>query len=290
MRERKVRSAPARRTAVTFASDFSAISAATSKDVMDWPAIAARVSRNRTKGRPLLASRTSVRTSSGLAGSSTRASAKRRKSRAGQLLAARRFDHESRGRLHEREQDRRVQPGDMIDRNDVRRPDGNQIFSPRDFEPEQEPPRARAEQNARMFAGSRRKKKIAAAMLARPRTRSAIGSLNRTSCNRIIVASDPLDDSDVAERVDRGDDARAPIDARPGLNRGEQRDDIEAQGCREQENFDGKAHASGAHEKFGNRNLVAGGRYRLGRKPHVKRQRRYRDEEEWRRRKLDAAM
>ena len=51
-----------------------------------------------------------------------------------------------------------------------------------------------------------------------------------------------------------------------------------------------KAHACGAHEKLGNRNFVAGGRYRLGGKPHVDRQRRYRQQKEWRGRKLDAPV
>jgi hypothetical protein len=42
-----------------------------------------------------------------------------------------------------------------------------------------------------MFAGSRRKKQVAAAILATPRTTSAIGSLNLRTCNRTMVASEP---------------------------------------------------------------------------------------------------
>jgi hypothetical protein len=98
------------------------------------------------------------------------------------------------------------------------------------------------------------------------------------------------DHTDVAKRVDRGDNARAPIDARPGLNRGEQWNNIEAQGRREEKNFNGKAHASGAHEKFGYRNFLAGGRNRVGGQPDVDRQRRDRQQKEWCGRKLDPPM
>jgi hypothetical protein len=55
-------------------------------------------------------------------------------------LGCGRLDHESRRPLHEREQDRRIEPGNVIDHNDIRRSRGRQAFPPCDFEPEQDPP------------------------------------------------------------------------------------------------------------------------------------------------------
>ena len=104
------------------------------------------------------------------------------------------------------------------------------MFLAHDLEPEQNRQIAR-KQKARMLAGSRpeeidRRRDVGE---AEDEERHRLAQADKLQQDHRRERSD--DHADVAQRVDGGDDARAPIDARPGLNRGEERDDVKAQGC-----------------------------------------------------------
>ena len=126
-------------------------------------------------------------------------------------------------------------------------------------------------------------------MLARPSTTSAIGSVRPNDLQQEHGRERAGDHHDVVQRIDRADDARAPILARPGLDRGEDRHDEQARGGGIEEELEGDAQAEAAHEEFAERNLAARRRHRVGRKPEVDRQRRDDEQQERRGRELDAS-
>ncbi len=197
-------------------------------------------------------------------------------------------DREQGRLLHERQQDRRVEEGGMIDGDNSAFPCSRQVLDPLDLEAEQ-----RAQQQAKEEGEEVRREP--AKKIERGRD---VGEAEDDQRHRLGQTQELQqehgreragDHHEIIQRIDRADHARAPFLARPCLDRGEEGHDEQASRGGIEDELEGDAQAEPAHEEFVQRNFVAGPRHRVGRKPQVDRQRRHDEQQEGRGRKLDSS-
>ena len=204
------------------------------------------------------------------------------------MLRETEVDREQGRLLHNREQDRRIEDGDVIDGDDSPLARSREVLDSLDLEAEQRAPQQAKEEREEV-------RRQPAKEIERG---CDVGEAEHDQRHRLGEAEQLQeehgreragDHHDVVQRIDRADDSRAPILPRPCLDRGEERNDEQARGGGIEEQLEGDAQAESAHKEFHERNFAARPRHRVGRKPEVDRQGRDDEQKERRRRKLDAS-